>query len=220
MEKRSMIIGTYDTALDGAWTLAVLALSSPNLQQNLVYVPGRDGFLDLSATLTDGMPRYRDRTLNATLENSDGTREDRERRIRAMIAELDGLQKPIWLPDDRDHYLVGRVRVVREYNDLTHAAVSVTATCDPWLYKNTETIYDLNATATEQMVSLANNGRRTVVPVLNVTGSVTLEFGEYTWTLETGTYQLPDLELTPGANELTYSGSGTVKVTYREAVLL
>lgn len=220
MEKRTVIIGEYNTALTGSWTLTGLELSNPTMQANLVYIPGRDGFLDLSAALTGGEPRYQDRTLNITLENSDGTREDRERRIREMIAELDGYSMQIWLPDDPEHYLVGRVRVVREYNDLAHAAVSVTATCDPWLYKNSETIHNLTATSEAQKAILVNSGRRTVTPVVVVTGTVDLKYGEYAWTLAAGTYQLPDLVLTPGSHELTYNGAGTVTVTYREAVLL
>lgn len=220
MEKRSLILGTYNTAQTGLWTLAGLELSSPTFQTNLVQIPGRDGPLDLSAALTGGVPRYNSRTLRATLENSDGTRQDREDRIREMIAELDGYRKSIWLPDDPDHYLEGRIHVVRDYNDLAHAAVTVTATCDPWLYNNEETVQILTATGEAQSAIFVNSGRRTVVPVLVVTGSVSLEYGMNTWTLSAGTYQLPDFVLTPGSHELVYSGDGTMTATYREAVLL
>lgn len=217
---RSLILGTYNTALTGRWTLAGLELSSPTFQTNLVQIPGRDGPLDLSAALTGGAPRYNSRTLKATLENSDGTRTERENRIREMIAELDGFRLQIWLPDDSEHYLLGRIHVVREYNDLAHAAVTVTATCDPWLYNNEETVHILTATTQAQKAIFVNTGRRTVVPVLVVTDSVDLIYGEHSWTLSAGTYQLPDFVLTYGEHEVTYSGKGTVTVTYREAVLL
>lgn len=217
---RSLILGTYNTALTGRWTLAGLELSSPTFQTNLVQIPGRDGPLDLSAALTGGVPRYNSRTLKATLENSDGTRQEREARIREMIAELDGFRKPIWLPDDPDRYLEGRIHVVRDYNDLAHAAVTVTVTCDPWLYNNQETVRTLTATSQAQTELFVNYGRRTVVPVLDVTGSVRLEYLTNTWTLSEGTYQLPDFALDPGSHQLTYSGDGVVTITYREAVLL
>lgn len=220
MDKRALTLGTYNTAQTGKWTLAGLEVSSPTFQTNLVQIPGRDGPLDLSAALTGGVPRYNSRTLKATLENSDDTRQDRESRIRAMIAELDGYRKPIWLPDDSDHYLEGRIHVARNYNDLAHASVTVTATCDPWLYNNEETVRSLTATSAAQSEIFVNSGRRTVVPVLVVTGSVSLEYGVNIWTLSAGTYQLPDFVLAPGSHELIYSGSGTVTVTYREAVLL
>lgn len=220
MNKRALTLGTYNTAQTGLWTLAGLELSSPTFQTNLVQIPGRDGPLDLSAALTGGVPRYNSRTLKATLENSDGTRQEREARIREMIAELDGFRKPIWLPDDPDHYLEGRIHVARDYNDLAHAAVTVTVTCDPWLYNNQETVRTLTATSQAQTELFVNYGRRTVVPVLDVTGSVHLEYMANTWTLSEGTYQLPDFALDPGSHQLTYSGNGAVTITYREAVLL
>lgn len=221
MEKRKIIFGTYDTALQGAWTLARLNLTSPAFQTNLVQVPGRSRPLDLSAVLTDGEPVYNSRNLTAVLENSDDDRAARERRIRDIIAELDGYQKQIWLPDDAEHYLQGRLHVVRDYNDLAHASVTVTAVCDPWLYNNEETVHNLAAKAQAQTAIIVNYGRRAVVPVLEITGgSVSLIYGTYTWSLSTGTYQLPDFILRTGEHQLTYSGTGSIKITYREAVLL
>lgn len=221
MEKRKIIFGTYDTAQEGAWTVARLELTSPAFQTNLVQVPGRSGPLDLSAVLTDGEPVYNSRNLTVVLENSDDNRSAREHRIRDMIAQLDGFQKQIWLPDDAEHYLQGRLHVVRNYNDLAHCAVTVTAVCDPWLYNNEETVYNLTATAQAQNATIVNTGRRTVVPVLEITGgSVSLTYGTNTWALSAGTYQLPDLILRTGEHQLTYSGTGSAKLTYREAVLL
>lgn len=54
MQKRGMILGTYDTAMDG-WTLSAWKLSSPEYVSNIVEVPGRvDGPIDLSTALTGG----------------------------------------------------------------------------------------------------------------------------------------------------------------------
>ena len=220
MEKRKVIFGTYDTAQTGAWTVAGLELTSPDIQTNLVAIPGRDGPLDLSTVLTDGEPVYNSRKLTVVLENSDGDRAAREALIRTIIAQLDGYQKQIWLPDDADHYLQGRLHVVRNYNDMAHAAVTVTATCDPWLYSNTEKVYTLTASSTEKTATLDNNGRKAVVPVVEATDRATIVYGTTTWTLAVGTQQLPDFVLLAGSHTVKYSGSGTIKITYREAVLL
>ncbi len=221
MQKRKVIFGTYDTALEGAWTVAGLELTSPDIQTNLVQIPGRSGRLDLSTVLTGGEPVYDDRELTVVLENSDDDRLAREQRIRVIIAELDGRRMQIWLPDDPDHYLEGRIRVGKNYNDMAHASVTVTAVCDPWLYRNEETVYNLTAKTEAQSVYLVNPGRKTVVPVIVVTGGpVSLVRGTYNWTLNAGTYQLPDLALSSGTHALTYSGAGTIKLSFREAVLL
>lgn len=222
MEKRKIIFGTYDTALHGLWTLNAWELSPAVQQTNFVTVPGRDGRLDLSTALTDGEPRYDNRKLTVRLESSEGTRLEREARISTMINWLDGWIVDVMLPDRPTQYVKGRVHVAREFNDPVHCAVNVTVECDPWLYFRNERVYTLTAGTTEKTAVLSNTGRRTVAPTLIVSGSgasVKLVFGAASWVLSAGTYQLPDLVLKQGDVELKYSGTGTVQISYREAVL-
>lgn len=220
MEHRKIVFGTYDTELNGPWTLAAWKFSPAVHRQQHVTVPGRDGDLDLSTVLTDGSPRYGSRTLTATLERSDGTRLERETAIETMINWLDGWRMNITLPDDSGHYITGRVHVAKDYNDPAHAAVTVTAVCAPWRYNNYETVIRLTAGATAQSAMLTNSGRRTVVPVIQITGgTVSLVYGTYSWALGAGTYQLPDLTVPQGGALITYSGTGTLTATYREAIL-
>lgn len=222
MEKRRLILGNYDTDFDGAWTLASLQLTDPEYQAHFQEVIGRDGPLDFSTVLTDGVPRYGIRTLTATLESSEGTRQDRQYRISEMVNTLDGWRLDIQHPDYPGHYLTGRIHVAVDYNDLAHAAVTVTAVCDPWLYSRAETVHTLTAAAEAQTVALVNTGRRVVVPQAVVTGadaSFLIEYGTISLALGPGTYMLPDLLLHPGKTVVTYRGTGTAKISYREAVL-
>lgn len=228
MLKRTVLIGEYNTAAHG-WTLtAGWKLSDPEQKTNYIEKSGGDGTWDLSTALTDGLPRYRDRSLTATLECSEGTREDRERLIAEMVNRLDGLEWRIVLPDHPEHYLTGRVHVAVNYNDPAHAAVTITATCAPWLYKKEETILTLEThSAAEQTATITNSGRLAVVPELIVEGSLILEYGTAWIDLSDGTYEWPMLLLTPGDHVVKYSattgadgtGSGKVVIKYREAVL-
>ena len=222
MDARKLVLGTYDTFLNGPWTLVNWELSPAQYRSHIVTVPGRDGDLDLSTALTDGTPRYGNRNLTATLERSDGTRQERETAISTMVNWLDGWRLDIRIPDDEGHYLVGRVHVERLYNDLAHAAVAVSAVCDPWRYSNNETVIKLTAGVDALPARLPNSGRRTVVPSLQITGdgaSVTLVYGAHSWVLGAGIYQLPDLVVPQGGIPVTYSGIGDISFTYREAVL-
>jgi len=220
---RKLIFGTYDTAATGLWTLTEWKLEDPQYVSNLVDVPGRiAGPLDMSTALTEGEPRFGSRTLTATFESSEGSRLERKARISTMINWLTGWRMNIVLPDDPDRYLTGRLHVEELYNDMAHCSVAVTAICDPWLYAAAETVVELEATTEEQTETLTNGGRMTVVPVLEIAGeeaNVLLQFGAASWALGPGTYQLPALVLTQGEHLLTYSGTGSVKITYREAVL-
>lgn len=220
IEKRKIIFGTYDTAEEGLWTLTGWVLSDAEQKTEYWDIPGGSGHLDASTVLTDGEPVYNSRTLTATFECSEGTRLEREDRISRMVNWLDGWRMNIILPDDPLHYITGRVHVARLYNDPAHASVQVTATCDPWRYNVTETAVGLQATAAEQTTALINNGRRSMVPTLTITGGdVLLAAGAASWALSAGVYTLPDLYLRPGSTPIRYSGTGTLLVTYREAVL-
>lgn len=224
MQKRKLIIGTYDTAVEGLWTLAGWTLGRAVAQENYVDVPGHSGALDLSTALTDGEPYYSNREFEAILESSEGTRMEREERINQMVNRLDGWRKNIILPDDPLHYISGRIRVEKLYNDPVHASVRVTAMCDPWRYNNSETVVGLIATSTEQTEVLTNNGRCAVVPNISVTGgNVSLKFNNgseiMTWALSPGEYILGGIYLKSGTAPIMYSGAGQIVLTYREAVL-
>lgn len=224
MEKRTIQLGDYDTAAHGLWTLAAWSFPEPAIVSNLVQVPGRaKGPLDLSTTLTDGEPTYGARELSVTLESSEGTRLSRDAIIADMVARLHGRRMDIVLPDHPDHYVTGRLMVQTLYSDLAHASVQVTGTCEPWLYAKEETVVILQAATAQQAVTLRNSGGLSVVPIIEITAesgsSVILGYGSTTLALSPGTYAWPELLLTPGDHELTYSGSGTVTITYREAVL-
>ena len=132
----------------------------------------------------------------------------------------------IYLPDDPDHYMVGRVQMYPEYNDLAHCAVRVSAVCDPWLYAKDETVVTLTAQTADQTAYLFNYGRLAVAPTVVTTGEVNITYGTSSWALSAGEYVLPGLYLTPGqglgrpgVHSITYRGSGTITLTYREAVL-
>lgn len=221
MHKRRIIIGDYDTAENG-WTLSAWKFSEPKYKELRVEKAAGDGAWDLSTVLSDGIPRYYDRTLTATLERSDGNRSTRELEISDMINALDGHSWNIYLPDDIDRYITGRVSVARNYSDTAHAAVTLTAICEPWKYYQYDTVQEITATTAAKTHYLYNGGRRAVVPVLEIEGSaanVLLEYGTTSRAFSAGRYQFPDLLLTPGAHEVKVSGSGLLRVTFREAVL-
>lgn len=220
MNKRKMLLGGYDTAQDGLWTLTAWKLSDPVYEQNFVKIPGSSVTLDMSTVNTDGEPAYDSRTLTADFESSEGTRMERKARIDYMLNALDGRRVDIILPDDPERYISGRLSVRENYNDLAHASVSIEAICDPWKYAAVETVVQLTGTASEQTAVLTNGGRKPVIPVLLVTGTATVAFGGSSRVLSAGSYVLPEIYLTPGRHELTYKGAGSaIILTYREAVL-
>lgn len=222
MAKRGMIFAVYNTAAQG-WTLAPgWKLSDPKQKTNYVDKPNGDGTWDLSTALTDGVPKFSDRTLTATFELSEGNRATRNSAITNFINSYAGKRVDIQLPDDTASYITGRLHIVQNYSDLAHASVTVTAVCDPWRYAKVEKNVTLTAATSEKTTSIQNLGTRQVIPTITISGtnaSVRLAFGNASRTFTAGTYQWPELLLVQGSNLLKYSGTGSVLLTYREAVL-
>ena len=219
MIKRQLILNGYKTAEDGLFTLASCKITKASQVQTFVSVPGRFAPLDLSTTLTDGQPYYGSAKLDAVLESSEGTREERQERIEQMTNLLDGYTVTIIHPDHPRRYMVGRVQITKDYNDPVHCKVKVSAVCEPWLYSSMQTSVTVTAAATAKTVTLVNSGRLASAPTLEVTGAVNLSYGVHSWALSAGVYQLPELYLTPGTHQVGYSGSGSVTFTYKEGVL-
>lgn len=221
-EKRGFIFGGYNTSFKG-WTLTGWSFPEPDPQENFVEVPGRSGGpLDVSTALTSGDPRYGSRSLTATFECSDGDRLERDALIEEMVNQLHGRRENILFPDDRSRYAVGRLSIKTEYSDVAHAAIAVTATCDPWRYSQDEVRMSLLVVEEESKAVLHNSGRRVLVPDIEVTGygaNVQLTCGSHSWTLGVGKYKLPELKVPNGNTVLTYKGVGTVSISYREAII-
>ena len=221
-QKRRIVFGDYDTAVNG-WTLTGWDFAEPETQTNYVTVPGRPGGqMDYSTILTGGDPRYNNRELNAVFELSEWTRDVRNDVISEMVNQLHGVKMEIVLPDDPTRYVVGRLSVTTGYSDLAHASVTVQAICEPWRYSQQETQVTLMATEDENVIVLSNSGRRILVPDVIVGGTgayAHITCGGHSWTLNEGSYRLPDLELRKGNTFLTYSGYGTITFRYREAIL-
>lgn len=223
LTKRSVLFGTYDTA-DYGWTLTGCQLTAPEQKTNYVEKSGGDGSWDLSTVLSDGTPRYKDRTLTVDLACSEGTRQEREDIINHMVNLLDGFEWQIILPDHPNHYLTGRAHVAVNVSDWAHASVTITALCAPWFFRTADTVVSVGNIdgVFGGNVTLRNSGRRAIVPRITIVGeeSVSLKYGTAATNLSAGSYEWPTLLLTPGNHEVTCSGyKTTVTFTYREAVL-
>ena len=219
LTKRKFVFGDYDTATSGLWTLTGWSLSEATPRMTFVDIPGRlDGPLDFTEAGT-GDIQYSSRDLIATFESSEGTRAEREERIQRMVNLLHGRRTKIWTPDDAEHFLSGRLKIQKNYNDLVHASITVSATCEPWKFDNEETIVSAELTEEPQEVTLECS-RRAVFPELNVSGELTLVDRDSTYKLTAGTYILGWLHLRAGEiRVLQVSGAGSVSFSYRKAVL-
>lgn len=215
--RREFTFDNFRTWYDWRLTLTGKEIESAEPKTNYVQLDGANGSLDLTEALT-GEVAYNDRTLTASFVTSEGDYAERERRLREILTALHGKKVQIIEPDDPDHYLLGRVKVLPGLRHLAYMELELEATCDPYRYAVRETTRTVDVAGTTDAV-IRNDGDLTLCPALTVTGTVTVTYAGASAKLTAGDYRITDLRLVHGVNVVGLSGSGSVTFTYREARL-
>lgn len=192
-------------------------LGSPEVKVNKIDIPGADSSLDLTEFF--GEPKYEDVThkfsfstivpkaqflsLFSTVKNA-----------------LHGKKMRIILDDDPLFYYLGRIKVSSFTNEKNVGKISVECDCEPFKYKLDKTVVSVAVDGT-QTVTLTN-GRKRAVPEVRIETESSLNIVYQVsniWDLGSGSYTLPELELTEGENTVTVTGTGTITFTWQEGNL-
>lgn len=220
MKLRGVQFGDYHTAEDWNLILHEKTITPPEPKTNYVSVPGRDGDIDLTEALS-GLVNYRDRTGSFTFLLTDGSHADREELISEIVGVLNGQRLQYIDTDDYpDYYMTGRFTVKSVTNNNAYGTIQLEAVLNPWRYAINPKSQTVTVTSSDGTVPvvLSNAGYKTLTPTITVTGTINLTYGTTTTALSAGTYTLPGLQLSPGANSLSVSGSGSITITYTEAI--
>lgn len=215
---RGVQFGEYHTADDWNLILNAKKIDTPEPKVIKVKVDGRDGDLNLSRALT-GTMKFENREASFTFIVTEGTQTEREALISEITNLIHGNELQIIEPDDLDHYLIGECSVDDVHNDRAYGSFTINADCEPYRYAIQEVERLLTLNSTEVEILLNNTGRKTLTPTLVVSDKANISFGTSKVALSRGTYKLTDLTLSPGVTPVKISGSGSLTISYREAVL-
>lgn len=215
---RGVKFGDYHTATEWELILNKKSITPPKPKTVYVSVNGRDGDLDLSEALT-GEIKYENRTASFSFLLTNGSNLDRENIITEILAVIHGRKLQIIDDDYPDHYLVGRCTVTGSSNNKSYGSIDIQCNCDPWRYSINDVIRSKTVSGTPLELLCVNSGVKTVIPELKVTGDITLQFGTTNVSLSDGSYKLANLLLKTGTTKLIVGGSGSLTVTYKEAIL-
>lgn len=130
---------------------------------------------------------------------------------------LHGKKMRVILDDDPLFYYMGRCSVSSFTSEKNVGVVSVECDCEPYKYKLNKTVVSKAVNGTET-INLTN-GRKRAVPTITTTAAMTIAFGSFSRSASAGTFIIPELELTEGNNEVTVTGTGTIRFEYQEGAL-
>jgi phage-related protein len=192
-------------------------IGSPEVKIRKIDIEGADSSLDLTDFF--GEPKYEDVTHKFTFSTIVPQAQFLSL-FSTVKNALHGKKMRIILDDDPLFFYMGRIKVSSFTNEKNIGKISVECDCEPYKYKLAKTVVKATVDGT-QAVSLTN-GRKRAVPEVRIEteGSIRIEFqGSNIWDLGSGSYTLPELELTEGVNTVTVTGIGTITFTWQEANL-
>ena len=186
-----------------------------------VNVPARDGVLDFTEAF--GEVTYENRTLVFWLQYI-GADSDWLATLSALTNYLQGRKHKIFI--EPDYYWEGRCVVKAADSDKGLREIEVECDCGPYKKRLEDTIIEVTASGAD-IVKTIMNDRRTVTPKITVlSGAPTLSWTDQK-TGATFTQALPsdfdnkilDFRFYEGVNAFTLSGTGSIRLTYREESL-
>ena len=200
---------------DWSIVLTKTSISLPSVKTSTVDIKGANGILDLSEVLT-GDVCYSNRDIKLTFSMMED--EDYNSTVSEIANYLHGKKVTLKLTNDDEYFYSGRAIISQWEYSPGKGTLVISISADPFKYSLTESNAFVNLNNETKSLTLPNKRMR-VAPTLVVTGSVTMTFEGKTYTLNTGEQQLLNFVLSEGDNNVSFSGTGSVKITYRQGAL-
>lgn len=214
---KGIIFGSLHSYDDLRLILESKEMGAPQVKVNKIDIPGADSALDLTDFF--GEPKYEDvkhKFQFASIEPQDTFLTQ----FSTIKNAIHGKKVRIILDDDPAFFYTGRCFVSSFTNDRGIGTVSVECECEPYKYRLAKTTVSTAVNGTE--IITLTNGRKRAVPEVSIdtTGSLNIVYQtSNVWDLGSGSYTLPELELTEGDNAVTVTGTGTITFTWQEGDL-
>lgn len=219
-----------------------LVLQSRNIplpvpKTHLIDIPGGDGQLDLTTSLTGGKVKYQNRPITMNFTTLKPWK-DQETMKSVLGNLLHGRVQHIRFECDPDWYWVGRCVVeTADTNSDGSNSIVIKADCKPYKFDVLDStqrkewkLYGSDVTKICNMdrVQIVGSGTITVpaqqmdvVPIITVSEQMTLQKGEggKQHTLFQGDNIIPDVMFSDSDTTLNFTGTGTVTILFRQGAL-
>lgn len=237
--KTGVTFGDYHSYEEWRLRLKGIKIGTPAPKKVLVDIPGGDGVLDLSRSLT-GNIQYETRTLEFTFDARDCNYFTWSDLLSDIAGKLHGNRVNIVLDTDQSYYYDGLLEVSSEKSNEATATIIISAECQPYKMELFGSLEDWkwdpfdfengiireygNLRVDGSLTFIIEGRRKPVIPSFTVasadgTGLKVRVNSGTTYELPDGTNRIITLRITEGENTLYFTGNGTVSIDYRGGVL-
>lgn len=212
---KGILFGIVHSYRDLQMILSEKEIGAPPVKKDTMDIPGGDGELDFTEFF--GEPKYGNVTHKFTFTT---IQNDLLAQLTRVKNALHGKKVRIVLDADPSYYYTGRCEVSSFHDEHGVGTIVVTCDCEPYKYALNKTVVYQAVDGVADVVLL--NGRKRAVPEVRIETDTSLNIvyqQSNVWSLASGTYTLPELELTEGENIVTVTGTGAITFTWQEAWL-
>jgi len=214
---KGILFGDYHSYRDLRLILVSKEIGAPAVKVNKIDIPGADSSLDLTDFF--GEPKYEDTMHKFTFVSIEPQSQFLSQ-FSLVKNAIHGKKDRIILDDDPSFFYYGRMHVSSFTNEKNIGHITVECECEPYKYKLAQTVVTKAINGT-QAITLTN-GRKRAVPEVTITTDSSINIVYQTsnvWDLGSGSFTLPELELTEGDNTVTVTGTGTITFKWWEGDL-
>ena len=223
-----VLFDEYNTFSDFNLYIEKLEITEAEIKTETVDIPGADGELDFSYSLT-GEAKFKNRKINITCANL--KRYFTLQEYSRIQNAIHGKRMQIRLSKDLSFYYLGKVSVSKyEANGLIREVLiecdvepykyDLTSSDEDWLWDPfsfedgiiNET-KDIKVSGSKEVIIYGR--RKRVVPKITCDNPMKVIFNSQTYNLSAETQKVLNIEICEGINTLKFIGNGTVSIEYR-----
>lgn len=208
----------FDDITDESLGLKLISINFGAPEPALVKteIPGKNGVLDQSEAVA-GYITYKEREPELLFTLMANNEEEYASKIGAVRNALHGKKRKVILSSDPNFYYEMRCMVEETPENSIFSEITITGTAYPYKRKTADTVVEETVTGVATEIT-CDNLAEPVIPTIETSASMQIKFKNKTFNVQEGTHTL-DILFMAGENVLTVTGTGTIKITYREGSL-
>lgn len=225
-------IGDKHTVDDWGLQCTDIEIGSPEAKVKQITVPGRNGLLDLTSSLTGSdTPKYDNRSIRLTFVLIDKSIAKWSTIDSAIKNYCHGKIMDVVLDSEPGWYWRGRCMVTTTKEDAIYSTFVIEVDAEPFKYdinsSDSDWLWDtlnFETGVIREYRNISVSGSKTItvigtaiesIPTITVSTDMTVKFNNVTYNLKAGANKVSDIVITDGENKLYFTGTGTVTISYK-----
>ena len=190
-------------------------IKAPQPKVYEIEIEGSDGVLDYTDFF--GGVRFENRQLSFKFTKQNIVPDGFMALFSVVQAAIHGKKMQVILDDDPSYFYYGRVTVNEWKSSKNLGEIVIEVDAEPYKRAISETVATKTVTSNANIVLV--NDQMPVVPTITTNAEFLIDFGSFNALYSAGTFQIPEVELGAGSNDIYVEGNGTITFTWRKGRL-